>query len=77
MPTGLVPPATVCQTHFAACPPVSRAGAGGGILTVAHALQEIFESLSQLPWLQDRETVHALTGCLGLEEKEASPTWAR
>lgn len=25
---------------------------GGGVLTIAHALQEVFEGLSQLPWLQ-------------------------
>jgi hypothetical protein len=26
---------------------------GGGVLTVAHALQEVFEGLSQLSWLQE------------------------
>lgn len=38
-------------------------GAGGGVLTVAHALQEVFEGLSQLPWLRS-EGEYALTGSL-------------
>lgn len=41
----------------------SLARGGGGVLTVAHALQEVFEGLSQLPWLQ-WEGEHALTGSL-------------
>ena len=31
---------------------LALARGGGGVLTVAHALQEVLEGLSQLPWLQ-------------------------
>ena len=61
------------QPQLAACPPVSRAGRGGGILTVAHALQEVFEGFSQLPGLQDEGQVHALFGCLGFRERGGFP----
>lgn len=34
---------------------LSLPGVGGDVLTIAHALQEVFEGLSQLPWLQSDE----------------------
>lgn len=60
------------QPLLATCP---RAGHGGGILTVAHALQEVFEGFSQLPGLQEgtEGQAWALTGCLGFRERGDSP----
>lgn len=61
------------QPQLAACPPVSRAGWGGGILTVAHALQEVLEGFSQLPGLQGKGQVHALFACLGFRGRGGFP----
>lgn len=60
------------QPLLATCP---RAGHGGGILTVAHALQEVFEGFSQLPGLREgtEGQAWALTGCLGFRERGDSP----
>ena len=41
---------------------------GGSTLTVAHALQEVFEGFSQLPRLQDKGQAQGLIGGLGFGE---------
>lgn len=46
----------------------SHGGVVGGTLTVAHALQEVFEGFSQLPRLQDKGQAQGLIGGLGFGE---------
>ena len=43
-------------------------GGAGSTLTVAHALQEVFEGFSQLPGLQDKGQAQGLIGGLGSGE---------
>ena len=59
----------------AACSLVSG-GVGGSTLTVAHALQEVFEGFSQLPGLQGKGQAQGLIGGLGLGEGGGSRRWS-
>lgn len=56
-------------------PPVYGVGWGGAVLTVAHALQEVFEGFSQLPGLQEGGTSTCFDWLLRIGVTgEASPT---